>query len=277
VRSRRVLGLGAWCFYLGASLWALEFAGRGDLASPPFTDPGALLAWPEAVGLGPAVGACARLIALVCAWYLLAITLLGALVRVSGFSRAVKSIDLVTPRWLRPLLEGAGVWTAASLTLVGTPLIAASVGPVERAASTASLAVASEKPQRASPTAVHAAQGPVLASPTTIGPAASTPGAPPEQVEGPAPISASDSRAHDKTEPATWTVAPGDHFWRIAAETLAESMAVGPRKRQVAAYWLALIEANRDRLVVADNPDLLYPGQVLVLPPPVGSGDQPGE
>jgi nucleoid-associated protein YgaU len=54
-------------------------------------------------------------------------------------------------------------------------------------------------------------------------------------------------------------------------------MAVGPRKRQVAAYWLVLIEANRDRLVVADNPDLLYPGQVLVLPPPVGRGDQPGE
>lgn len=275
MRSRGVLGLGAWCFFLGASLWALDLPARGDLALPPLTDPGALMAWPEAVGLGPAVGACVRLIALVCAWYLLAITLLGALVRVAGLSRAATSLDLVTPRWLRPLLQAAGVWTAASLALVGTPLIAASVGPVQRAATTAS--VASGMSDRASPTAAYSAQGPVLASPTTTGPTPAIPGTPAQQVERPAPMPASDPRIHDSTQPATWTVAPGDHFWRIAAETLAESMAVRPRERQVAVYWLRLIEANRNRLVVADNPDLLYPGQVLVLPSPAGNGDQPGE
>jgi nucleoid-associated protein YgaU len=32
-------------------------------------------------------------------------------------------------------------------------------------------------------------------------------------------------------------------------------------------YWHRLIAANGDRLVDAGNPDLLYPGQVLVLPP----------
>jgi hypothetical protein len=90
-------------------------------------------------------------------------------------------------------------------------------------------------------------------------------------------MSASDSRAQDKTQLTTWTVVPGGRFWRIAAETLAESMAVDPRKRQVAAYWLALIEAKPGRLVVANNPDLLYPSQVLVLPPPTGTQDQPGE
>jgi nucleoid-associated protein YgaU len=32
-------------------------------------------------------------------------------------------------------------------------------------------------------------------------------------------------------------------------------------------YWAQLVDANRDRLVDPDDPDLLLPGQVLVLPP----------
>jgi nucleoid-associated protein YgaU len=35
----------------------------------------------------------------------------------------------------------------------------------------------------------------------------------------------------------------------------------------VGRYWRRLIDANRDRLVDPGNPDLLLPGQELVLPP----------
>ena len=52
----------------------------------------------------------------------------------------------------------------------------------------------------------------------------------------------------------TWVVQPGDHLWSIA-----ERSAPGDMLR----YWLALVEANRDRLA---DPDLVLPGQVLVLP-----------
>jgi hypothetical protein len=35
----------------------------------------------------------------------------------------------------------------------------------------------------------------------------------------------------------------------------------------VGRYWRRLIDTNRDRLVDPGNPDLLVPGQELVLPP----------
>jgi nucleoid-associated protein YgaU len=34
----------------------------------------------------------------------------------------------------------------------------------------------------------------------------------------------------------------------------------------VAPYWRAVIDANRDRLAVPGDPDLILPGQVIVLP-----------
>ena len=58
------------------------------------------------------------------------------------------------------------------------------------------------------------------------------------------------------------TVLPGEHFWGIAEQVVAErGLTV-----TVADYWRLLIEANRSRLVDPDDPDLIHPGQVLVLP-----------
>jgi nucleoid-associated protein YgaU len=58
------------------------------------------------------------------------------------------------------------------------------------------------------------------------------------------------------------TVLPGEHFWGIAEQVVAErGLTVS-----VADYWRLLIEANRSRLVDPDDPDLIHPGQVLVLP-----------
>ena len=51
-------------------------------------------------------------------------------------------------------------------------------------------------------------------------------------------------------------VQPGDHLWSIAERTSAGD---------VAAHWVALVEANRARLA---DPDLVLPGQVLALPDP---------
>lgn len=58
-------------------------------------------------------------------------------------------------------------------------------------------------------------------------------------------------------------VAPGEHFWGIAEEVVAQRPDAG---LEVAHYWRLLVEANRDRLVDRDNPDLIHPGQELVLP-----------
>jgi nucleoid-associated protein YgaU len=63
-------------------------------------------------------------------------------------------------------------------------------------------------------------------------------------------------------------VVPGDNLWTIARDQLAEARggADEPTLRKVAAYWLRVVEANRDRLVSGD-PDLIYPGERTVLPP----------
>lgn len=66
----------------------------------------------------------------------------------------------------------------------------------------------------------------------------------------------------------TWTVAPGDHFWLIASSTLAEAYGRSPEASEVHAYWLEIIETNRDA-IKSGSADLIYPGESfdLTLPP----------
>ncbi|MFP3901525.1 MAG: LysM peptidoglycan-binding domain-containing protein [Acidimicrobiia bacterium] len=67
----------------------------------------------------------------------------------------------------------------------------------------------------------------------------------------------------------TWVVAPGDSFWSIATEVIVEvGGARRPRDRDIVPYWRNLIAANRERLVVPDDPDVLLPGQRLLIPTP---------
>jgi LysM domain len=67
--------------------------------------------------------------------------------------------------------------------------------------------------------------------------------------------------AHDASR---YTVKPGDKLWSIAGAVLATEDAA-----RIARYWPRIHRANR--AVIGSNPDLIHPGQVLVLPP-----EQPG-
>lgn len=66
----------------------------------------------------------------------------------------------------------------------------------------------------------------------------------------------------------TWIVMPGDNLWDIAADIVAERAGdTDPRnvdQRNVLDYWLRLIDANSEAL--GDNPDLIFPGQIIRLP-----------
>ncbi len=65
-----------------------------------------------------------------------------------------------------------------------------------------------------------------------------------------------------------WIVRPGDHFWSIAEETLADAWGrTALSDAEIATYWRELVDANRDRLVEPGNPDLIWPDQEFVLPP----------
>lgn len=67
-------------------------------------------------------------------------------------------------------------------------------------------------------------------------------------------------------EPAgarTYRVRPGDSLWAIACRFLRQA-SQSPADAEVDRYWRAIFAANRS--VVGDDPDLIFPGQVLVLP-----------
>ncbi|MDH3498553.1 MAG: LysM peptidoglycan-binding domain-containing protein [Acidimicrobiia bacterium] len=62
----------------------------------------------------------------------------------------------------------------------------------------------------------------------------------------------------------THTVQPGDNMWLIAERHLRSNAATITRA-DVAAYWVQVIDANRDTIRSGD-PDLIYPGELLILP-----------
>lgn len=62
------------------------------------------------------------------------------------------------------------------------------------------------------------------------------------------------------------TVQPGDSFWTIAEDETARRLGREPTVAEVTALWADILDANADRLVEPGNPDLILPGQVMVLP-----------
>jgi nucleoid-associated protein YgaU len=83
------------------------------------------------------------------------------------------------------------------------------------------------------------------------------------------PVAAAPSEPAPETRAqASHVVVEGDNLWTIAQDHLAKarSSADEPTLREVTAYWLRVVEANRDRLRSGD-PDLIYPGERIVLPP----------
>jgi nucleoid-associated protein YgaU len=62
-------------------------------------------------------------------------------------------------------------------------------------------------------------------------------------------------------------VVPGDNLWRIAATRLAAALGREPSDAEIAPYWQRVIAANRTTLRSGD-PDLVFPGELVALPPP---------
>jgi nucleoid-associated protein YgaU len=92
---------------------------------------------------------------------------------------------------------------------------------------------------------------------------------PGEEITLPPVSSAPAEPAPETRVQASHVVVEGDNLWTIARDHLAEARSGGAGElttREVAAYWLRVVEANA-RNVRSGDPDLIYPGETIVLPP----------
>ena len=78
----------------------------------------------------------------------------------------------------------------------------------------------------------------------------------------------------DAHNPSQVVVEEGDNQWTLAAEHLADVLDREVTDAEVAPYWQDVIDANQDT-IESGNPDLIYPGETLELPPPAQSFPNP--
>ncbi len=225
--------------------------------TPPVHSWAALVDWYATAGPAVAAVALVRGLALVVgAWFLvaLALQLLRAVPALAGLGWIA---DLVSPRSLQRLGHGlAGL----SLTALAAP--APSAGTL-----------AEDPPLPPAPAAVAAWPADDIEPGTAtmrllIDEPVPVPEPPPEARPEPPPVApAPVAIAVDVPDPGLVTVAAGDSLWSLAADELRDRLGDEPSLRALDAYWRQVVAANRDRLVDPSNPDLLYPGQAVVLPP----------
>ena len=266
----------AWCAALAVGLRALHALGAGTLGVP-LASAADLAAWldrtpPEVMSL-----ALVRLAALATGWYLAVCTLALAFTRPFARSRVAAAAARATPAVVRSVVSGGGGLGLAAGALLGTlPSAGAAVTGLAPRPAAATVVRAPQDPGPPTATMTRSTHDPptavmtrsptddIVNPPTAVMARLPPEGAPPSAPRAP-PVPATADAAHANPFRSSWTVEAGDSFWSIAAETVAPAGGQ-PNDRQVRAYWRRLVEANRSRLIDAGNPDLLVPGQQLVLP-----------
>ena len=254
---RAALGV-SWVAALTLTLVVLDRLGRGSLAAPPLS-PDRWGDWSRSRDAATITFALVRGALVIATWYLLAVSLLTVVGRLSGRQGVDRMIELTTTAPIRRLLGsalGVGLTASASALALLPSLRATNPAPVS----------AEARPISASPveTVVIRASGDPRPTPTvTVAPDPSADDAATATmtvVEGdPPPVRRDEA-------PSTWTAAPGDHFWHMSVSALAIAWGRPPTDSEVERYWLQLIEVNRERLVDPDDADLIFPGQRFELP-----------
>ncbi|MGH9182739.1 MAG: LysM peptidoglycan-binding domain-containing protein, partial [Acidimicrobiales bacterium] len=193
--------------------------------------------------------ALARLGALAVAWYLVAATAAAAASGLLRAGRVATALDVVTLPVVRRIVHAA-----MGAGLVGATLVAPGARPqatplplTAQAGTWASPAPSTSSVDRPPP----GEERPVMRR-LPVGPGAGPTPPAPRGTASPAP---------------PWEVRPGDHLWSIGERVLTTSWGRAPEDAELAPYWATLVAANRPRLANPADADLIFPGQVLAVPP----------
>ena len=194
----------------------------------------------------------------------------------AGTSTSTASTTSTTTTGATTTTTGATTTTAAASTTTAAPTTthppsttaASTTTPLPTSAPTTTTRAATTTTRTGS--AAPAPSAPASTTPRppgyVPGPAGTRPPAtkPPPSTQPPAPAPSPPPAAR----PRLHRVAPGESLWSIARSNLANGTGRGEpevRTREVAAYWLRVLAANRARLR-SGNPDLIYPGEYVRLP-----------
>lgn len=255
---RRALAAVAWIATLVAIIVLLGWLGDGRLSTPPLLDRSQLQRWLDGRDAVTVAFAVVRLIGLVLAWYLLVVTVVGLVARVSRLPALVRVADLATIPAVRRVL---GAIAGVGLTASAASLMAASILPDQAPAHAETVdggggrVVLERLPDGSDVILRRLPDGEDGTATMRVEEAApSEQEAPPSGQEAPTA--------------QEWTTQPGDHFWHIAEATLTDAWGRAPTDAEVTPFWTDVVEANREALDDPANPDLIFPGQVFRVPVP---------
>jgi hypothetical protein len=207
--------------------------GAGDLGAPPLSYDGAA-SWLDQRDTAIASFALLRLLALGLGWYLLFVTAVGGATRYFRLQRMTSLLERLTPRFARGILGGMAL---LGVVAAPPPLPPQTDSMIELPSdATAVLHLLPDAP-------------------------ASTPASAPASAAEPLPVP-----APADIDVTSWEIQPGDSFWSVAAEHLADIRGGEVSEREVGSYWRQVVEVNRSRLVNPNDADLLFTGQVIELP-----------
>jgi hypothetical protein len=213
---------------------------------PPGADPASILKWWDTAGTPAATLAVLRLAMLAGLTYAALVAFWAAVLALITTAGRV-TIPRFAPPGLRRYLAGG----ALALAVMGSPVAVAQ--------HQESFSVVDLGPVGDPWAADNGPPEPFIA--VDLGPidsAGDKPGSR-QATEDEAPLHSAAPVADD-----VWVVQRGDHLWSIAAETVADQLGA-TTDNEIERYWRLLIEDNHE--VIGSDPDLIIPGQTLVLPP----------
>ncbi len=198
------------------------------------------LPWQTFAGTEDALAGMLWLLALAGVYWLAGSSLLYALARLADVPAAIRAVRWATLPVVRRVVDGA-LAVSVSLATIGAPLAAGAALPPAAMPS----AEDSSPPLGMSPAAalLLRREEPVWAPPL-----------PPPSSPTPA----------DHT--MLRVVERGDNLWTLSAARLAET-GTRPGAATIVPYWRRVVALNTPRLRSGD-PDLIYPGETVALPPP---------
>ena len=297
--GRRWLPLIAWLGGLVVGTVLFHALGSGPLAAPP-RDPAGWSAWLAERDAIVAAVALLRLVVLALSWYLVGATTIGIAARLAPAARLVRAADALTVPFVRRLLQTTlGVTLATTMAVSAMP--SGSVQPSSNASSVTLSASSIDGPAEAADGAEVELRAVAAGEEDATGGEGDgvtlerlEPADRPlplellERAREQAPMPEADAADTDTgpdvgADTATdrsatvaggaearsdeYVVTAGDSLWSIAETALVADGEHSLDDEAVATYWLLVVEANRDALADPQNPDLIFPGQVVRLPP----------